>query len=182
MIEQNLLAHDPAFTIEDTHAYISTKRSALISAFKPIYDEGDPAGKTRIHLNSERWRVCETWFSPNMAGIDSAGIGEVIQNILAAFSPPERARLAQAVFLTGGPSQLPGLAAKMESTLRPILPPEVPMNIVKALDPSTDSWRGMADFAQTDGFARIGVTKAEYDEWGGERIKKWWGGNWNMAV
>jgi len=86
------------------------------------------------------------------------------------------------VFLTGGPSQLPGLAAKMESTLRPILSPEVPLNIVKALDPSTDSWRGMADFAQTDEFARVGVTKAEYDEWGGERIKKWWGGNWNMSV
>lgn len=56
------------------------------------------------------------------------------------------------------------------------------MNIVKALDPSTDGWRGMADFAQTDEFARVGVTKAEYDEWGGERIKKWWGGNWNMSV
>jgi len=30
-----------------------------------------------------------------MAGIDSAGIGEVVQNILAAFSAAERARLAQ---------------------------------------------------------------------------------------
>ena len=86
------------------------------------------------------------------------------------------------MFLTGGPSRLPGLVAKMESTLRPILSPEVPLNIVKAFDPSTDSWRGMADFAQTDEFASVGVTKAEYDEWGGERIKKWWGGNWNMAV
>jgi len=90
--------------------------------------------------------------------------------------------LAQTVFLTGGPSQLPGLAGKMETTLRPILSPEVPLRIVKALDPSTDGWRGMADFAQTNEFASVGVTKAEYDEWGGERIKKWWGGNWNMAV
>lgn len=70
----------------------------------------------------------------------------------------------------------------METTLRPILSPEVPLRIVKALDSSTDGWRGMADFAQTDEFANVGVTKAEYDEWGGERIKKWWGGNWNMAV
>ena len=43
-VEQKLLTHDPTFTIEDTHAYISTKRSALISAFKPVYNEGDPAG------------------------------------------------------------------------------------------------------------------------------------------
>ena len=55
-------------------------------------------GKTRIHLNTEQWRVCETWFSPNMAGVDSAGIGEVVQNILAAFSTAERARLAQVNF------------------------------------------------------------------------------------
>jgi actin-related protein 5 len=55
-------------------------------------------GKTRIHLNTERWRVCETWFSPSMAGVDSAGIGEVVQNILAAFSAAERARLAQVNF------------------------------------------------------------------------------------
>jgi len=26
------------------------------------------------------------------------------------------------------------------------------------------------------------VTKAEYEEWGGERIKKWWGSNWNSAT
>lgn len=33
-----------------------------------------------------------------MAGVDSAGIGEVVQNILAAFSGAERARLAQVNF------------------------------------------------------------------------------------
>lgn len=36
-----------------------------------------------------------------MAGIDSAGIGEVVQNILAAFSAGERARLAQVNFTLG---------------------------------------------------------------------------------
>lgn len=48
-IEQKLLTYDPTFTIEDTHAYISTKRSALISAFKPVYDEGDPAGTVNVN-------------------------------------------------------------------------------------------------------------------------------------
>jgi hypothetical protein len=44
-IEQKLLAHDPTFTIEDTHASISTKRSALLAAFKPLYEEGDVEGR-----------------------------------------------------------------------------------------------------------------------------------------
>ena len=51
-------------------------------------------GTTRIHLNTERWRACEPWFSPGMAGIDCAGLGEVIHNILSGFSEHERARLA----------------------------------------------------------------------------------------
>ena len=58
----------------------------------------------------------------------------------------------------------------------------MPMEIVRAVDPALDSWKGMADFAKTDEFSKISVSKAEYEEWGGERIKKWWGGNWNMAV
>ena len=87
------------------------------------------------------------------------------------------------MFLTGGPSQFPGLRAKVHAVLRPILPPEMPIdNLVCAADPMLDAWRGMAAFANTDAFKQVGVTRAEYDEWGGERIKRWWGGNWNSSV
>jgi hypothetical protein len=53
------------------------------------------AGRARIHLSLERWRVCETWFAPSMAGVDSAGLGEVLQNVLASFSLFDRERLVQ---------------------------------------------------------------------------------------
>ena len=86
------------------------------------------------------------------------------------------------MFLTGTPSQLPGLSDRLHATLRPILPPEMPLEIVRAADPSLDAWKGMADFAKTEEFKTVGVTKDEYDEWGGERIKRWWGGNWNSSV
>jgi actin-related protein 5 len=69
----------------------------------------------------------------------------------------------------------------MHSTLRPILDPEVPVEIVKAVDPALDAWRGMADFTKTSEFLEVSVTKAEYEEWGGERVKRWWGGNSNTA-
>ena len=46
----------------------------------------------------------------------------------------------------------------------------------------SDAWHGMAEFARTEEFGKVGVTKTEYEEWGGERIRKWWGGNWNMAT
>lgn len=84
--------------------------------------------------------------------------------------------------MTGGPSQLPGLLPRLEASLRPILPPEMSLKILRARDPLNDAWRGMADFAKTDEFTRVAVTKAEYEEYGGERIKRWWGGNWNASV
>ena len=77
---------------------------------------------------------------------------------------------------------MPGLEARLHATLRPILPPEMPLKIVRADDPSLDAWKGMADFAKTDELKRVGVTREEYDEWGGERIKRWWGGNWNASI
>ncbi|KAI0820631.1 actin-like protein Arp5p [Trametes gibbosa] len=181
-VEQKLLTYDPTFTEEHTHASLASQRSALMAAFRPQYDEGDVKGKTRIHVNVERWRVCEAWFSPNMAGIDSAGLGEVLQTVLARFPDADKGRLVKNVFLTGGPSQLPNLIPRLHATLRPILPPEMPLEIVRAADPTRDAWHGMAAFARTDAFRRVGVTKAEYEEWGGERVKRWWGGNWNASV
>ena len=94
-IEQKLLAHDPTFTEEHTHAALSSQRSALMSAFRPQYEEGDAKGKARIHLNVERWRVCEAWFSPSMAGVDSAGLGEVLQNVLGRFPDQDKGRLVK---------------------------------------------------------------------------------------
>ncbi|KAI0258664.1 actin-like ATPase domain-containing protein [Gloeopeniophorella convolvens] len=181
-VEQKLLAHDPNFGVEHTHAALASQRSAFMDAFRPQYPDGDVEGRARIHLSIERWRVCEAWFAPSMAGVDSAGLGEVLQNVLSAFSPPERARLVQNVFLTGTPARMPGLADRLHATLRPILPPETPLNIVRAADPSADAWRGMAAAARAGVLDRVGVTRAEYDEWGGERIKRWWGGNWNASV
>ncbi|OSX68099.1 hypothetical protein POSPLADRAFT_1128328 [Postia placenta MAD-698-R-SB12] len=181
-VEQKLLQHDPSFTHEHTHASLSAQRSALLTAFRPQYDDGDVEGKSRIHLNIERWRVCEAWFSPNMAGVDSAGLGEIMQNVLSRFSDQEKGRLVKNVFVTGGPSQLPELVPRMQAMLRPILPPEMPLEIVRAADPMSDAWKGMADFAKTDEFTKVGVTKEEYEEWGGERIKRWWGGNWNSSI
>jgi actin-related protein 5 len=44
-VEQKLLAHDPTFTPEHTHASLASRRSALISAFRPQYEEGDVEGR-----------------------------------------------------------------------------------------------------------------------------------------
>ena len=94
-LESKLLSYDPTFTYEDTYSAIVVKRSALMSAFRPKYEEGDVQGAHRIHLNVERWRVPEAWFGPPAAGVDAAGLGELIEVVLKTFSSEERARLVK---------------------------------------------------------------------------------------
>lgn len=61
--------------------------------------------------------------------------------------------------------------------------PEMTINIKQAEDPGLDAWRGMAGFSQRDDFynSYAAVTREEYEEWGGERVKRWWGGNWSSS-
>jgi actin-related protein 5 len=43
-VEQKLLSYDPTFTMAHTHASLASLRSALISAFRPQYEDGDVRG------------------------------------------------------------------------------------------------------------------------------------------
>ncbi|KAF8170382.1 chromatin remodeling complex subunit [Pholiota molesta] len=183
----------PDFTPKHTHAAITTQRSALMSAFRPVYQEGDIEGNTRIHLNTERYRVCEAYFSPAWrASTPPARRGHpepppVLRALARARRvldyPEDRTALIQNVFLTGAPSVLPGLEQRLRAVLQSLLPPGAPLTITRAADPALDAWRGMAAFSRSDAFRRggVGVSRAEYEEHGGERIKRWWGGNWNAA-
>ncbi len=71
-----------------------------MSAFRPKYEEGDVEGTHRVHLNIERWRVPETWFGPAAAGVDSAGLEELMENILKGFPAEERNRIVKVCAIT----------------------------------------------------------------------------------
>ena len=43
-VEHKLLAHDPTFGVEQTHAALSSQGSAFMSAFRPQYVDGDVQG------------------------------------------------------------------------------------------------------------------------------------------
>ncbi|KAJ7159458.1 hypothetical protein C8R46DRAFT_1286639 [Mycena filopes] len=132
---------------------VASKRSELITTLRPTYDESNAelASAGPISTRSAGWRVCEPWFSPAMAGVDSAGLGVA--------SDPKRPRMRHV-----SPTRISN------------------MIITSAADVAADPWR--------DGTLRDDgrvcecwcyVTRAEYDEYGGERVHKlkWWGGNWN---
>lgn len=102
IIEGALLKHDPNFEINDTVARKAIAKQKLLNAFlrgmspdDPLdsFDSGNPEHLAQLHLNVERIRAPEVMFQPSLAGVDSAGLLEVIEHILKSFSPSERDRL-----------------------------------------------------------------------------------------
>lgn len=75
---------------------------------------------------------------------------------------------------------MPGLEDRLHAALRPILPPEIPISVRKAENPSMDAWYGMNRLSEAG--EHHGYTKQDYEEHGGERIRRWWGGNWNSTI
>lgn len=103
-MERRLLEHDPLFTSEHTHERSTFRKQRLLNAWlrgmapdDPMssYDPEDLEQNSRLHLNVERVRVPEPLYQPLMAGVDQAGILEVMQYVLREFGPDEQRRLTK---------------------------------------------------------------------------------------
>lgn len=80
---------------------------------------------------------------------------------------------------------IPNLSERVLATIRPVLPPGTDISVRLASNPLLDAWRGMASVAKGSEFgtAQLGaITKADYEEYGSDRIRKWWGGNVNYTI
>lgn len=84
------------------------------------------------------------------------------------------------IFVTGGSSLIPNLIPRLRNTLTPVLPFRAPLKIVSALDggdPRLEAWKGMAEWSITEEAKNARISKAEYEEHGGEWLKEHSWGN-----
>ncbi|SGY61894.1 BQ5605_C007g04619 [Microbotryum silenes-dioicae] len=190
-IEARLLQHDPNFSLDDTAVRLAQRRHRLLNAFvrglapdDPLdtYDPESIEHNSQLHLNVERIRVPEVVWQPGMAGVDQAGLGEILENALRGYPQEVKDRLTNNIFVTGGNTLTPQFDTRLRATLRPILSVAAPLNIVRAAPDSLDSWRGMAKWSQGDGggdsYAKARITRAEYQEYGADWFKGHEWGNW----
>lgn len=106
-IESRLLAYDPTFTIDHTAERLALRKHQVLNAFvrglapdDPIdtYDPNSLEHNSQLHINVERIRVPEVVFQPHIAGVDQAGLGEIIEHVLRGFTSEERDRLTKVPF------------------------------------------------------------------------------------
>ncbi|GJQ83179.1 Arp5 [Trypoxylus dichotomus] len=131
-----------------------------------------PGEAHQLHIGVERYRAPELIFKPYMIGSCEAGLSEVIGYVLSLFSDEDQLRLAANIVLVGGLANLPGLKERVHSDLVSIRPFKS-FSAVSVLPNSTlSSWYGAKMWSHTEEFKETLITRQEYDEFGGDYLKK----------
>lgn len=199
-LEEELLKYDPNFHHEDTlassqtfdwknlvlHKFIHGPRENITIAMQAeghdideIANHPDIIRKNhQIHLNVERVRIPEVLFQPNIAGLDQAGISEILDDLVhrrldGNFNPGGQSYdVVQDIFITGGLSCLPNFTNRIVNDFTSFLPVGTPLKVRRAKDPFLDPWKGMQLWANSEDGKKSFVSKEEFEEMGPEYIKE----------
>lgn len=94
------------------------------------------------------------------------------------FDETEQQMLVNNIYLTGGCSQIPGIAERLKKEMLEMRPFQSTFNITIANDPSMSAWLGAKKFASNnENLQNYQITRSEYDEKGGEIIKDFYASN-----
>ena len=153
-VELELLRYDPEFSEKDTLEAQNDWTKSTLHAFLRGARPFDPESQReahQIHLNVERIRVPEVVFQPGIAGVDQAGLVEIIEGIvMGRFSEEAQQRaLLKDVFLTGGNTVFSSFEERLQRELSSVLPGHLTTAVRKARDPLMDAWKGAASWWST---------------------------------
>nr|POE84197.1 actin-like protein arp5 [Quercus suber] len=174
-IEAQLLEYDPDFTEQSTQEAQSDWTKSLCHVFQHgpyAYDAESARLSNQIHLNVERIRVPEVIFQPSLAGVDQAGIVEIVEDIVMQRlgAHASRDRVLKDIFVTGGYSMFQGFEERLQTELRAVLPAELELRVRKAQDPILDAWKGAAKWASTSESRHSFMSKEDYLEKGSDYL------------
>lgn len=130
-----------------------------------------------MHYGVEAFRATECLFQPSMIGVGEAGLAECIDYVLKLFPADDQQRLVNNLFLTGGVAKIPGLIDRLNKELMEMRPFQSTFGVKIAKDPSLDAWNGARKFANSHNLQKFQITRADYNENGGEYVKEYFASN-----
>ncbi|AAG51035.1 actin-like protein; 86009-89485 [Arabidopsis thaliana] len=160
---------DPTF-VQKVEGELS-QTSGEVPRVRPLTEED-----YKIVIGIERFRCPEILFHPNLIGIDQVGLDEMAGTSIRRLPHDEKEleeRLTSSILMTGGCSLLPGMNERLECGIRMIRPCGSPINVVRAMDPVLDAWRGASAFAANLNFLGNAFTKMDYDEKGEDWLRNY---------
>ncbi|KAL9615283.1 MAG: hypothetical protein Q9167_000254 [Letrouitia subvulpina] len=176
-VEAQLLKHDPGFDESNTLEAQSDWSKSLVHAFlrgpRP-FDSQSQQELHQLHLNVERIRVPEVIFQPSIAGLDQAGIVDIVADIFnhGLTKVPNQIDMLRDIFLTGGNTLFRGFEERFRKELRAVLPLEALIEVRRARDPLLDAWKGAAQWSKEPAFIQCALTREDYHERGLDYLKE----------
>ncbi|XP_072176304.1 actin-related protein 5-like [Diadema setosum] len=132
----------------------------------------DLAEYYQVVLGVERIRGPEILFQPSIMGLEQGGLGETMEHVLRLYEPEVQNKLVQNVFLTGGNLNFPNMVERIETELRAMRPFQSSFKVRRAGNPSLDAWLGAAKWATDPANQSLFISRAEYEEKGGDYLKE----------
>ncbi|KAF0697924.1 Aste57867_11421 [Aphanomyces stellatus] len=133
-----------------------------------------------VTLGSERFRVPEKLFHPDVIAADSTtvysaskGLHRMVYNAVQASDADVRKDLLYNMVLCGGGSGLPGLTERLHWEVSQMVPSstyKVRLAQVSSIEKKFSAWIGGSILASLGSFQQLWVSKREYDEHGAEAM------------
>lgn len=118
-----------------------------------------------INFRSAAFRVTEPLFKPQLLGVESLGISELIHQSISECDVDTRLKLYSNIILSGGSTLFPGMKERIEKDVSALLPPEVLVHVHDQAEPKNQwhlTWKGGSKVAHLDSFKPYWFTNHEY--------------------
>ncbi|KAK7116297.1 actin CyI, cytoplasmic-like [Littorina saxatilis] len=119
-----------------------------------------------ITIGNERFRAPEILFQPSFAGLEHAGMHEMLHNSIQKCDIDIRRDLYSNTVLSGGSTMFPGIADRMAKELSAIAPSSIKVKVIAPPERKYSVWIGGSILASLSTFQQMWISKQEYNECG----------------
>ena len=123
-------------------------------------------------IGSERFRCPEALFQPDLVGMESTGIHDLVYNSVQTCNVNIRKEIFSDVVLSGGNTMFPGMANRLHDELSAMAPSNMSLKVVANPERKYSVWIGGSILSSLGTFQQMWVTKKEYQEYGSAVIHR----------
>jgi len=119
-----------------------------------------------ITIGNERFRCPEVLFSPNVIGMESAGVHRLTFDSIMKCDVDIRRDLYKNIVMSGGTTMFKGIPERLEKEIKQLAPQGMDIKVIAPPERKYSVWIGGSILASLSTFEEMWVTKEEYDESG----------------
>ena len=165
--------HEIIRQMKEKHCYIpldydeEMEKAEESSSLDQVYNLPDG---TAITINSERFRAPEVLFYPQLIGMESSGIHELLFESISRSPIDVRKTLYRNSVLAGGSTKFEGIEERLTKEMTEKAPSSMDIRIVAGDRRDQLAWIGGSIRATLSSFFDLCVTREQYDEVGPEIV------------